>query len=342
MKRRRCCLANHASGWWIASDGSGQLTTHFRSDIAESELGDDELSVAVHYSALNYKDALALTGSAGVIRKPPLVPGIDAAGIVQTSANPAVPVGTPVVITGNGYGENRHGGLATTVMTSTDHVIPLPPEISLRQAAALGTAGVTATLAIDALIRGGVTPESSALPVAVTGAAGGVGSLALALLSHAGYQTVAITGRTDESDYLSRLGATEILARQEFLAHPSRPLLSEQFAGAIDQAGGDMLATLLASTASRGTVAACGLAAGSGLSTTVLPFILRGISLVGINSVYPSHQTRIDIWNRLAAVSSALPFDDIIELIALDDALDHAPRVLSGASRGRVVVRVRD
>jgi acrylyl-CoA reductase (NADPH) len=335
-------LANHASGWWVASDGSGQLTTHFRSDIAESELGDGELSVAVHYSALNYKDALALTGSAGVVRKPPLVPGIDAAGIVQTSTSKAVPVGTPVVMTGNGCGESRHGGLATTVLASADQVIALPPEISLAHAAALGTAGITATLAMDALVRVGVTPESSSLPIAVTGAAGGVGSLAIALLSRAGYQTVAITGRTDESDYLHTLGATEILSRQEFLSHPSRPLLSERFAGAIDQAGGDMLATLLASTATNGTVAACGLAAGSDLSTTVLPFILRGITLVGINSVYPSQDIRRDIWTRLATAAPSLPFDDIIEFITLEEALDCAPRVLSGASRGRVVVRIRD
>ena len=332
-------MANHATGWWISSDGSGLLTTHFRDDIALSHMAEGSLTVDVHYSALNYKDALALTGSPGVVRKPPLIPGIDCAGVVVESADPDVPVGTSVVITGYGYGENRHGGLATRVMADAEHVIPIPEGLSLKDAATIGTAGITAGLAIRALKEHGVSPASD-LPIAVTGAAGGVGSLALALLSHAGYRTVAITGRTDEADYLLMLGASEVMSRQEFLAQPSRPLLPEQFGGAIDQAGGAMLATLLASTQSNGVVAACGLAGGSDLPTTVLPFILRGVSLVGINSVFQPQDVRGEIWNLFAEAN--LPLDQMSHVVDLADALETAPRVLSGLTRGRVVVKVRD
>ena len=332
-------MANHATGWWISSDGSGQLTTHFRDDIALSHMAEGSLTVDVHYSALNYKDALALTGSPGVVRKPPLIPGIDCSGVVVESADPDVPVGTSVVITGYGYGENRHGGLATRVMADAEHVIPIPEGLSLKDAATIGTAGITAGLAIRALKGHGVSPASD-LPIAVTGAAGGVGSLALALLSHAGYRTVAITGRTDEADYLLMLGASEVMSRQEFLAQPSRPLLPEQFGGAIDQAGGAMLATLLASTQSNGVVAACGLAGGSDLPTTVLPFILRGVSLVGINSVFQPQDVRGEIWNLFAGAN--LPLDQMSHVVDLADALETAPRVLSGLTRGRVVVKVRD
>lgn len=333
-------MANHATGWWIASDGSGQLTTHFRDNIAASQLGEGPLTIDVHYSALNYKDALALTGSPGVVRKPPLIPGIDCAGVVSSSSETSLPVGTPVVITGYGYGEMRHGGLATTVIADPEHVIPVPESMSLQDAATIGTAGVTAALALRALEGHGVTPDSAELPIAVTGAAGGVGSIALGLLARSGYQCVAITGRTDESDYLTSLGASQVMSRQEFLAQPTRPLLSEQFSGAIDQAGGEMLATLLASTQSNGVVAACGLAGGSQLPTTVLPFILRGVSLLGINSVFQPREVRQEIWNMFAHAS--LPLDLMATEVPLADALETAPRVLSGLTRGRVVVRVRD
>jgi len=340
MTRRRCCLAEHATGWWVASDGSGQLTTHFRDEIADSELGDGPVTIDVHYSALNYKDALALTGSPGVVRRPPLIPGIDCSGIVSASSDPSLPAGTEVVITGFGYGENRHGGLATRVVAEPEHVMAIPPGLSLRDAAIIGTAGVTAALAMRALENLGITADSAELPIAVTGAAGGVGSLALSLLAHAGFTPVAITGRTDEAEYLTSLGATDVLSRQEFLAQPKRPLLHERFAGAIDQAGGEMLATLIASTQADGVVASCGLAAGSDLPTTVLPFILRGVSLVGINSVFQSLETRQAIWGLFA--TAKLPLDAVAHEIALEDALDVAPRVLAGLTKGRVVVSVQD
>ena len=333
-------MAEHATGWWVASDGSGQLTTHFRDQIAPSELGDGSVTIDVHYSALNYKDALALTGSPGVVRKPPLIPGIDCSGIISGSSNPSLPVGTEVVITGFGYGENRHGGLATRVVAEPEHVIAIPSGLSLRDAAIIGTAGVTAALAIRALESHGITADSAGLPIAVTGAAGGVGSLAVSLLAHAGFTPVAITGRSDEAEYLTSLGASDVLSRQEYLAQPKRPLLHERFAGAIDQAGGEMLTTLIASTQADGVVASCGLAAGSDLSTTVLPFILRGVSLVGINSVFQSLETRQEIWNHCA--TAKLPLDAIAHEIALEDALDVAPRVLAGLTRGRVVVSVQD
>ena len=333
-------MAEHATGWWVASDGSGQLKTHFRDQIAPSELGDGSVTIDVHYSALNYKDALALTGSPGVVRKPPLIPGIDCSGIISGSSDPSLPVGTEVVITGFGYGENRHGGLATRVIAEPEPVIAIPSGLSLRDAAIIGTAGVTAALAIRALESHGITADSAGLPIAVTGAAGGVGSLALSLLAHAGFTSVAITGRSDEAEYLTSLGASDVLSRQEFLAQPKRPLLHERFAGALDQAGGEMLATLIASTQADGVVASSGLAAGSDLSTTVLPFILRGVSLVGINSVFQPLETRQEIWNHFA--TAKLPLDAIAHEIALEDALDVAPRVLAGLTRGRVVVSVQD
>ncbi len=333
-------MVEHGTGWWVASDGSGQLTTHFRDQIAESELGDGSVTIDIHYSALNYKDALALTGSPGVVRESPLIPGIDCSGIVSASSDSSLPVGTEVVITGFGYGENRHGGLATRVVAEPEHVIAIPSGLSLREAAIIGTAGVTAALAVRALESDGITADSAGLPIAVTGAAGGVGSLALSLLAHAGFTPVAITGRTDEAEYLTSLGASDVLSRQEFLAQPKRPLLHERFAGALDQTGGEMLATLIASTQTDGVVASCGLAAGSDLPTTVLPFILRGVSLVGINSVFQSLETRQEIWNHFA--TAKLPLNALAHEIALEDALDVAPRVLAGLTRGRVVVSVQD
>lgn len=340
-KRRRCSLANHATGWWVGADGSGQLTSHFRNDISPSEWGEGALTIEVHFSALNYKDALALEGRPGVIRKPPVIPGIDIAGIVRESKDPRIEPGTSVVITGFGYGENRHGGLATIVTADVEHVVVVPAALTLKQAASIGTAGITAGLALSAITRHGLSPAKGA-PLAVTGAAGGVGSFAIALARNAGFAVTAITGRTDESSYLTGLGATEILSRQEFLTAGQRPLLSERFVGAIDQAGGVMLATLLASTRSEGVVAACGLAGGSELSTTVLPFILRGITLVGINSVYQPLPVRQELWDSFASLSSSIPFGDIVQEISLKDAREVAPDVLAGLTRGRVVVRVRD
>jgi acrylyl-CoA reductase (NADPH) len=298
--------------------------------------------VDVEYSAVNYKDALALSGQPGVVRTTPLVPGIDAAGVVAKSSSEAFPRGTRVVLTGYGYGETRHGGLATAVVASDAHLTALPDALTTQQAATIGTAGVTALLALRALKSHGLSPESSNLPLAVTGAAGAVGSFAVFFANQQGFSVTAITGRTHEEEYLRALGASAVVARQEILSLPNRPLQSETFAGAIDQAGGPLLAKLLGSTHSMGVVAACGLAGSSDLPTTVMPFILRGVTLVGINSVYPSQEVRTSLWEECAQYADLLPWNDITELVELGDAKDQATRVLSGVSRGRVVVSVAD
>jgi acrylyl-CoA reductase (NADPH) len=331
-------LANKTTSWWISSDGSGRLTDHFRDDVSSHELGAGSVRIRVEYSGLNYKDALALTAQPGVLRTTPLIPGIDAAGVVEDSSDPSFPVGTRVVVTGFGYGETRHGGLATTLMAEPEHLIALPDSMTTRQAAALGTAGLTASLAIAALLDHRITPTSHPHPIAVTGAAGGVGSLAVFLLASRGFTVTAITGRTDEAAYLHMLGASAVVSRQEILSLSERPLLPEAFAGVVDQAGGQLLARLIASTASDGVIAASGLAGGSDLPTSVLPFILRGVTLVGVNSVYQPLAVRQELWKDLS--SREFPWDDLIMDIPLAEAGDVAPRVIAGATRGRVVVTV--
>lgn len=334
-------MAENATGWWISSDGSGRLTSHFRRDIASEELGEGGLRLAIHHSALNYKDALALTGAPGVLRTTPLIPGIDAAGIIETSDSPDFPVGTRVVVTGFGYGEDRHGGLATHMVASPEHVVRIPANLDTAQAAALGTAGITALVAVQALRDHGINPDNQTLPIAVTGAAGALGSLAVYFLARQGFAVTAITGRTDEADYLRLLGATQVLSRQEILALPDRPLLPERFEGVLDQAGGALLARLLASTRAGGVVAASGLAGGTELPTTVLPFILRGITLVGINSVHQSLATRHTLWGIVAEHADTLPFGELVRQVPLERARDVAPHVLGGVTRGRVVVQVQ-
>ena len=290
----------------------------------------------MEYSGLNYKDALALTGQPGVLRTTPLIPGIDASGVVEESADPALPRGTRVVVTGFGYGEARHGGLATTLMAEPEHLIELPPSMTTKHAAALGTAGITASLALAALRDHQIAPTSHPLPIAVTGAAGGVGSLAVFLLASRGFSVTAITGRSDEADYLRMLGASTVVSRHEILSLPDRPLLKEAFAGVVDQAGGQLLARLIASTANNGVIAASGLAGGSDLPTSVLPFILRGVTLVGVNSVYQPLDVRQALWEDLA--TREFPWSEIITEIPLAEAAAVSPRVIAGATRCRVVV----
>jgi acrylyl-CoA reductase (NADPH) len=221
-----------------------------------------------------------------------------------------------------------------------EHLIVLPEGLSPHQAATLGTAGFTAGLAVARLRAAGVSPDSSALPIAVTGAAGAVGSFAVFLLAKAGFPVTAITGRTDEASYLRALGASDVVSRQEILTHSGKAIGSEKYAGVIDQAGGPLLATLLSLTASEGVVVSCGLAGGSDLPTTVLPFILRGISLLGVNSVTQPTGNRVEAWNHWAALADSVPFDDISHTIGLAEAGEIAPRVLAGATRGRVVVEI--
>lgn len=341
MKRRRCCLVEHVTGWWISGDGSNAPETTFRDDIAFSELGDDgDVLVEVVYSALNYKDALALTGNPGVIRDLPLIPGIDAVGTVRESTDQRFGPGDWVALTGYGYGERRHGGLATMLRAHADHLVMLPSGLTPREAAGYGTAGFTAALAVRALEEHGVTAAHQHKPIAVTGAAGAVGSFATYFLARHGFTVTAITGRTDEENYLRSLGASTVMSRQEVLSWPNRPLLAEQFDGVIDQAGGPLLAAMLASVAHDGVVVSCGLAGGSDVHTTVMPFILRGVTLTGINSVNQPHDVREKLWAELATLRTDLPWSDLIVDVPLAGAKREADRVLAGATRGRVVVQM--
>jgi acrylyl-CoA reductase (NADPH) len=332
-------LADYEAGWWLSGDSSGAPSARFRENISRKELGEpNQVLIRVSHSAVNYKDALALCGAPGIVKSLPMIPGIDAVGEVLESPDPKFAPGDLVVVTGWGYGEQRHGGLCTALVANPNHLIRLPDGLTSEQGAAFGTAGLTATLAVWALKQHGVTPGS--LPVAVTGAAGAVGSFAVFVLAQHGFEVTAITGRTDEADYLRALGATEILSRQEVLSWPHRPLITERFSGLVDQAGGPLLATLLASLHTNGVAASCGLAGGSELNTTVMPFILRGITLVGINSVFQSPEVRTELWAEAEALSSRIPWTQITHRIGLSDALETAKHVLGSVTRGRVVVEM--
>lgn len=333
-------MADHISGWWISGGGSQPLSVDLRGDIASSELGEGAVDIAVQYSAVNYKDALALQGSPGVVRTTPLIPGIDAVGTVTSCSDSSFARGETVILTGWGYGERRHGGLATRVRAESPHLLALPGKLSALHAATLGTAGFTAALAVSKLRAAGISPEKTALPIAVTGAAGAVGSFAVFLLSQAGFSVTAITGRTDEEDYLRSLGATGVVSRQEILTLDGKPLTEERFGGVLDQAGGTLLATVLSMLAHDGVAVASGLAGGSDLPTTVVPFILRGVSLLGVNSVTQPAAARAEAWNLWGDYADMFPWDSVTNRIGLAEAGQIAPQVIAGATRGRVVVDV--
>lgn len=305
--------------------------------LQRTALPEGEVTVRVAYSTLNYKDALAITGRSPVVRKFPMVPGIDFAGTVESSSNAAFAAGDQVVLNGWGVGETHWGGLAEVARVPASFLIPLQAPFTARQAMGIGTAGYTAALCVLALERHGVRPEQG--PVLVTGAAGGVGSVAVALLAKAGYEVAAVTGRPHEADFLTRLGAQHIIDRAE-LAQPGRPLEKERWAGAVDVAGGQVLANVCAAMRYRGVVAACGLAAGMQLPATVAPFILRGVTLAGIDSVMAPQADRLQAWQRLARDLDVAVLEQLMREIALEDALAVAPELLAGQVRGRVVVRV--
>ncbi len=307
------------------------------SQIEESRLPEGNVTVDIAWSTLNYKDALAITGHAPVVRSFPMVPGIDFSGIVSESSDPAFKPGDRVVLNGWGVGEGHWGGLAGKARVNGNWLIPLPEAISLKQAMAVGTAGYTAMLCVMALAKHGITPDMG--EIAVTGAAGGVGSVATALLSARGYEVGAVTGRASEADYLKGLGATNIIDREELSGKP-RPLAKERWAGAIDVAGGAVLANLLASMRYRGVVAACGLAAGMDLPATVAPFILRGVTLAGIDSVMCPKEERLEAWNHLAAELDFGKLESMMIELPLEEVVDTAPRFLEGKIRGRVVVPI--
>jgi acrylyl-CoA reductase (NADPH) len=306
-------------------------------DLDDGVLMDADTLVNVSYSTLNYKDTLAITGKSPVVRKFPLIPGIDLVGTVESCASGKFAHGDKVLLNGFGVGEVHCGGLAQKAKLNSDWLIPLPQKLSEKQAMAIGTAGYTAMLCVIALENHGVTPASG--EILVTGANGGVGSFAIALLAKLGYIVVASTGRVDESSYLKALGANEIIDRKT-LSEPCRPLAKERWAGVIDSVGSHTLANACASTSYGGIVAACGLAQGMDLPGTVAPFILRGITLAGIDSVMRPLQDRIEAWERLANLLDDNTLDAVSTEIPLSQVCNTAERLIAGEVQGRVVVNL--
>ncbi|GAA4501791.1 oxidoreductase [Gluconacetobacter aggeris] len=320
----------------IEKSEDGAQTVHVRS-VEDARLPDGDVTVRVEWSTLNYKDALAITGRGPIVRQFPMVPGIDFAGVVELSARADIPPGTRVVLNGWGVGERWWGGLAGRARVKGDWLVQLPEAFTTRQAMAIGTAGYTAMLCVMALERQGLTPERG--PVLVTGASGGVGSVAVMLLARLGYHVAAVTGRPEEEDYLRALGAAEILPRSGF-STPGRPLEKAHWAGAVDVAGGVVLANVCAAMLPNGAVTACGLAADMAFPATVAPFILRGVTLVGIDSVMCPRPQRIEAWRRLAELTDPTRLESMVTEIALADVPQAAAALLDGRMRGRIVVRI--
>ena len=324
-------------GILIEKDESGYRAA--LKEIDEALLPEGDVTVRVACSTLNYKDGLAITGKSPVVRRFPMIPGVDLVGMVEASSNPEYKVGDHVLLNGWGVGETHWGGLAQKARLKGDWLIPLPAAFSPWQAMAIGTAGYTAMLCVMALERHGVTPEKG--EILVTGAAGGVGSFSVAVLSKLGYRVVAMSGRMEEADYLKGLGAAEVLSRAEFAA-PGEPLGKERWAGAVEVVGSHVLANVCATMKYGGVVAACGLAGGMDFPATVAPFILRGVTLAGIDSVMCPRALRIAAWERLAHDLEISKLDAISQsVIGLDEAIPVAASLLAGKVRGRVVVDVQ-
>ena len=307
-------------------------------ELDESALPEGDVRVGVEYSTINYKDGLAITGAAPVVRNYPMVPGIDLAGKVLESGNPEFTAGDAVVLNGWGVGEGHWGGLSQQARLKGDWLIKLPDAFTSRQAMAIGTAGYTAMLCVMALERAGVSPDKG--PVLVTGAAGGVGSVAIAVLAKLGYTVEASTGRASEEAYLKGLGASAIVDRNELSEPSKRPMGRERWAGAVDAVGSHTLANVLGQIKYGGAVAACGLAQGGDLPATVYPFILRGVSLLGVDSVMAPKTVREEAWARLAADLDVAKLEEMTVEMPLADAPGAAADILKGQVRGRVVVNV--
>lgn len=307
-------------------------------DFDESNLMDGDVTVRIAWSTINYKDGLAITGKAPVVRRFPMIPGIDFVGEVETSSHPDWKPGDKVILNGWGVGETHLGAYAEKARVNGQWLVGLPQNLSPREAMSIGTAGYTAMLAVMALERYGVTPAHG--PVVVTGAAGGVGSVAIAILAKLGFQVIASTGRREEGEYLKRLGASDILDRSE-LATPGRPLGKERWAGGIDSVGSTTLANMISMTKYGGAVAACGLAGGMDLPGSVAPFILRGVSLLGIDSVMCPPALRKQAWQRLAADLERGKLEAMTQEIGLSDVIETAGTLLGGRVRGRIVVKIR-
>ncbi|QPC86208.1 acryloyl-CoA reductase [Mesorhizobium sp. NBSH29] len=320
----------------VSRDADKKQSVAF-TELTDADLMEGDVTVAVEATTINYKDGLAITGKSPVVRHFPLIPGIDFAGTVTASTNPEWKAGDKVILNGWGVGEVHHGAYAQKARVKGEWLVPLPDGMSARDAMAIGTAGYTAMLCVMALERHGITPERGS--IVVTGAAGGVGSVAISVLSKLGYHVIAVTGREAEHGYLRDLGAAEILPRDE-LSTPGRPLGKERWAGGVDAVGSHTLANVLAMTSYGGAVAACGLAQGMDLPASVAPFILRGVSLLGVDSVMAPRALRLEAWKRiardldhakLAALSTTMPFDALI---------NAAHDIVEGKVRGRLVVEM--
>lgn len=320
----------------IKNESDRQAPAHvvLSEQLDDSILMPGDVTIDVEFSSLNYKDGIALTGKPGIVREPRLIAGIDLVGIVAESSDNRFSAGQRVLVNGCGLSETHHGGFAERARVPADWVVPVPTGISTHQAAAIGTAGFTAMLSVLAIERGGVSGE-----VLVTGAAGGVGSVAIALLSRLGYDVTASTGRENEHDYLRELGATTIIDRAELSAEP-KALLKQRWAGAIDAVGGSTLASAIAATQYGGTVTACGNAQSNDLHTSVMPFILRGVSLVGINSVFTPRELRLEAWSRLARDLDLGLLESTTSTIGLSDTIAAGVDIMAGRIRGRTVVEV--
>lgn len=304
-------------------------------DIDDKVLPEGDVTVSVSHSTINYKDALAITGKAPVVRTFPMIPGIDLVGEVEQSDSDKFKIGDKVLLNGFGVGEAHCGGLAEKARLKSEWLIPLPESLSAKQAMAIGTAGYTAMLCVLALEKQGITPEKG--DILVTGANGGVGSFAIAILAKLGYRVIASTGRLEESDYLTKLGASDVIDRNT-LSEPGRPLGKERWAAAIDSVGGHTLANVCAGIKYGGVVAACGLAQSMEFPATVAPFILRGVMLAGIDSVMRPLEDRIEAWSRLEDIIEPDMFEAVAADIGLNEVVETASKLLEGKVRGRVVV----
>jgi acrylyl-CoA reductase (NADPH) len=320
----------------VIEKGDGGQTVAL-ADFDEANLMAGDVDIRVEWSTVNYKDGLALTGKAPVVRRFPMIAGIDLAGSVESSSHPRWKPGDQVIVNGWGLGETHLGGYAQKARVKGDWLVGLPARISARDAMAIGTAGYTAMLAVMALERHGLTPQAG--PVVVTGATGGLGSVAVALLAKLGFDVIASTGRPSEAPYLRSLGASDIVERQE-LAGPAKPLGRERWAGGIDTVGSTTLANVLSMTRYGGAVAACGLAGGMDLPATVAPFILRGVSLIGIDSVMCPRARREEAWGRLASDLDAGKLAAMTSEIELPGVIDAGRRIVEGGVRGRMVVKI--
>jgi len=321
----------------IVIDKTDEGQTVTLQQLDESALPEGDVAIDVAFSTLNFKDGLAVTGASPVVRKFPMVPGIDLVGTVTESSHADWKAGDTVVLNGWGVGEGHWGGLSQKAKLKGDWLVPLPSAFTPKQAMAIGTAGYTAALCVDALLDWGVTPDQG--EVLVTGATGGVGSVAIAILKKLGYSVAALTGKPGEADYLKALGAETIIDRAE-LAEKGKPLQKERWAGVVDTAGSHTLANAIAQTKYGGAVAACGLAQGFDLPSTVMPFILRGVSLLGIDSVMAPKAKRLKAWDRLARDLDPAALETIGQTIGLEGAIEAARKFMSGEVTGRYIVDV--